>query len=104
MDIILESAARMLDESYRPEFCRAVANARPRLPSVRTERRVTGGASASTGPEKRCDVSAISRLKASWAARRDPEARRARKIRKAQVKSNIARERARANAAGAAEG
>jgi hypothetical protein len=44
----------------------------------------------------------ISRLKASWMERRDPEARAARKIRKAQLRANIASERARANAAGAA--
>jgi hypothetical protein len=46
----------------------------------------------------------MSRLKASWRARRDPEARRARKIKHAQQQANIAAERARANAAGAAEG
>ena len=46
----------------------------------------------------------VSRLKTSWKLRRDPEARRARKIRKAQLRANIASERARANAAGAAEG
>ena len=46
----------------------------------------------------------ISRVKASWKVRRDPEARRARKIRKAQMRANIASERARANAAGVGEG
>jgi hypothetical protein len=45
----------------------------------------------------------ISRLKSSWKGRRDPEERAARKIRKAQLHANIASERARANAAGAAE-
>ena len=44
----------------------------------------------------------INRLEASWKARRDPEARRARKIRQAQREANIATQRARANAAGAA--
>jgi hypothetical protein len=44
----------------------------------------------------------ISHLKALWRARRDPEARRARKIRKAQLRANIASESARANAKGAA--
>lgn len=61
---------------------------------------VTRGSRARKG---RCDMGVIRYLKASWRTRRDPETRRARKIKKAQQQANIAAERARANAAGAAE-
>jgi hypothetical protein len=46
----------------------------------------------------------ISHLEASWRARRDPEARRARKLEKAQLEANIASARARGDAVGGSGG